>query len=335
MEAKYSTYEIRVRAVEAVRQGMVVADVAKAYHVNRSTVHRWVTRYKAKRSNKGLVRPPVSGRPSILGTISDRQLLSIVLKPATHFGYETDFWTCPRLCQVIRQKFGIKLSRWTVWRWLRAAGLTYQKPHRKYSEADESKRQEWLKNELPKIQRTVKKYRAILYFQDESHLSLTAILGKTWSLCGKTPTQKVTGKRGGISAMSAISKNGSLLFTLLEKRISSDEIIHFLTQMLRHHPRRHLVVVMDRATPHVSKKTRDFINSQKRLHVFYLPSYSPDWNPDEYVWNHLKHQELKGHHAKTKAELKALAARKLKNMANKPRQLRGIFFRCGVAELLH
>jgi len=335
MEAIYSTYEIRVRAVEAVRQGMVVADVAKAYHVNRSTVHRWVTRYKAKRGNKGLVRQPVSGRPSILGTISDRQLLSIVLKPATHFGYETDFWTCPRLCQVIRQKFGIKLSRWTVWRWLRAAGLTYQKPHRKYSEGDESKRQEWLKNELPNIQRTVKKYRAILYFQDESHLSLTAILGKTWGLCGKTPTQKVTGKRGGISAMSAISKSGSLLFTLLDKRIASDEIIHFLRQMLRHHPRRHLVVVMDRATPHVSKKTRDFINSQKRLHVFYLPPYSPDWNPDEYVWNHLKHQELKGHQAKTKAELKALAAHKLKNMANKPRQLRGIFFRCGVAELLH
>jgi transposase len=335
MEAKYSTYEIRVRAVEAVRQGMAAAGVAKAYHVNRSTVHRWVTRYKAKSGNKGLVRQPVSGRPSILGTISDRQLLSIVLKPATHFEYETDFWTCPRLCQVIRQKFRITLSRWTVWRWLRAVGLTYQKPHRKYFEADESKRQEWLKNELPKIQRTVKKYRAILYFQDESHLSLTAILGKTWSLCGKTPTQKVTGKRGGISAMSAISKNGSLLFTLLEKRISSDEIIHFLKQMLRHHPRRHLVVVMDRATPHVSKKTRDFIDSQKRLHVFYLPSYSPDWNPDEYVWNHLKHQELKGHHAKTKAELKVLAKRKLKTMANNQSQLRGIFFRCCVAELLH
>jgi transposase len=335
MEAKYSTYEIRVRAVEAVRQGMAVADVAKAYHVNRSTVHRWVTRYKTKSGNKGLLRQPVSGRPSILGKLSDRQLLSIVLKPATHFGHETDFWTCPRLCQIIRQKFGIKLSRWTIWRWLRNAGLTYQKPERKYFEADENKRQEWIKNELPKIRRAVKKYRGILYFQDESHLSLTAILGKTWSLCGKTPTQEVTGKRGGISAMSAISKNGSLLFTLLEKRISSDEIIHFLKQMLQHHPRRHLVVVMDRATPHVSKKTQMFINSQKRLHVFYLPSYSPDWNPDEYVWNHLKHQELKGHHAKTKTELKALAMRKLQKMANNPRQLRGIFFRCSVAELLH
>ena len=335
MDDKYSTYEIRVRAVEAVRQGMAVAEVAKAYQANRSTVHRWVSRYKTQNDNKGLLRQPVSGRPRILGEISDRQLLSIVLKPASRFGYETDFWTCPRLCRVIKQQFKVTPSRWTVWRWLRDSGLTYQKPERKYFEATEEKRQEWIKKELPRIRRAVKKYRAILYFQDESHISLTALLGKTWSPRGQTPIQKVTGKRGGVSAMSAISSKGNLIFTLLEKRIASDEVIHFLGQMLKHHPRRHLVVVMDQAPPHTSKKTRAFIDKQKRLYVFYLPSYSPDWNPDEYVWNHLKHQELKGHQAKTKAELKALARRKLKKMANNPKQLRGIFFRCCVAELLH
>ena len=68
---------------------------------------------------------------------------------------------------------------------------------------------------------------------------------------------------------------------------------------------------MDRAPPHTSKKTQDFIVSQKRLHVFYLPKYSPDWNPDEKIWNHLKHQELKGHRAKTKEELKELLIRSL------------------------
>jgi len=335
MDDKYSTYEIRVRAVEAVRQGMAVADVAKAYQVNRSTVHRWATRYKTQKSNRGLIRKPVSGRPRILDEISDRQLLSIVLKPASSFGYETDFWTCPRLGRVIKQQFKVTPSRWTVWRWLRDSGLTYQKPERKYFEATEEKRPEWIKKELPRIRRAVKKYRAILYFQDESHISLTALLGKTWSPRGQTPIQKVTGKRGGVSAMSAISSKGNLIFTLLEKRIASDEIIHFLGQMLKHHPRRHLVVVMDQAPPHKSKKTQAFIDKQKRLHVFYLPAYSPDWNPDEYVWNHLKHQELKGHQAKTKVELKALARRKLKKMANNPKQLRGIFCRCCVAELLH
>ena len=106
--------------------------------------------------------------------------------------------------------------------------------------------------------------------------------------------------------MSAISRRGHLLFRLHEKRIASAEIINFLHQMLRHHKRRHLVVVMDQAPPHVSTKTKSYIDGQERLHVFYLPKYSPDWNPDEKVWNHLKHHELNGHQAKTKGELKKL-----------------------------
>jgi transposase len=90
---------------------------------------------------------------------------------------------------------------------------------------------------------------------------------------------------------------------------------------------------MDRAPPHTSKKTRAWIDSQPRLHVFHLPSYSPDWNPDEKVWNYLKHKELASHQAKNKDELKQLARRKLQSMAKRPRLMRGTFFRCCIAEL--
>ena len=134
--------------------------------------------------------------------------------------------------------------------------------------------------------------------------------------------------------MSAITKTGRLVFRLLEKRINSDDVISFLEQVLQHHNRRHVVVVMDKAPPHTSKKTKAFVERQRRLHVFYLPSYSPDWNPDEKVWNHLKHQELKGHQARSTPEMKQLARRKLSKMSRNPSQLRGIFLRCCVAELL-
>jgi transposase len=220
-----------------------------------------------------------------------------------------------------------------VWRRLREAGLTYQKPEREYYEIDEQARQQWLRYEVPRIRRAVRENRAILYFQDESNVSLTAFLGKTWAPCGETPRAKVTGKRGGVAAMSAISRRGQLLFRLHDKRIASAEVVAFLEQMLKHHPGRHLVVVMDQAPPHTSQQTTRFVESQRRLHVFYLPKYSPDWNPDEKVWNHLKHHELKSHQAKTKAELKHLTHRKLKHMADDPHLIRGLFFRCCVADL--
>jgi transposase len=332
-EVKYSTYDIRVRAVRARLNGMAMNDVAEAYQVDRTTIHRWMQRYHNQKE-QGLIRRSVSGRPSILGEIKNETFLSIILKPAIDFGYETDFWSCERACHVICKQFNVSTSRWTIWRRLRDLNLTYQKPERHYFEASDELREQWRNKESPKIKRALRRHNAILYCQDESTIRLTAVLAKTWSPKGQTPIQTVTGNRGSIAAMSAINRKGRLVFKLLETRIASDEIIQFLKQLLMHHKKRHLVVIMDQARPHTSKKTQSFIDSQKRLHVFYLPPYSPDWNPDEQVWNHLKNHELKGHQAKTKQEMMVLAEQKLENMANNPEQLRGIFFRCCVAELL-
>lgn len=311
---------------------MPVSRVAAAYRTDRSTVFRWVQRY-VEAGETGLLRKPGSGRPRKLENVDEGDWKRLVLKPASVYGYETDLWTVGRFQTVVEEVYGIEVSKDTIWRRLRDAGLTYQKPERAYYEIDEEARQEWVRIEVPRIRRTVRKHRAILYFQDESNVSLTAFLGKTWAPCGQTPKIKVTGKRGGVAAMSAISKPGHLLFRLHEKRITSEEVIDFLGQMLAYHPRRHLVVVMDQAPPHVSKRTMGYIEQQRRLHVFHLPKYSPDWNPDEKVWNHLKHQELKAHQAKTKKELKTLARRKLNGMSKDPTLIRGLFFRCCVANL--
>lgn len=323
---------VRERAVEAVRNGIAKSTVAQAYGVSRLTIYRWLDRF-AKNGSDGLERKPGSGRPRKLEELTEEELKEVVLRGASDFGFETDLWTVGRLRRVIRERFEIDLSESTIWRRLREAGMTYQKPEREYYEIDEATREAWLANEVPEIRKTVKKHQALLYFQDESNVSLTAFLGKTWALRGQTPRSKVTGKRGGVAALSALSRRGHLLFRLLEKRIASTEVIDFLQQMLRHHSRRHLVVVMDQAKPHTSRKTTAFIEQQPRLHVFYLPKYSPDWNPDEKVWNHLKRQELKSHQAKTKDELKYLTRRKLQSMAKRPRLIRGLFFRCCVAEL--
>lgn len=332
-QGRYSTFDVRVRAVEAVKRGLATGQVAEAFNVDRSTLFRWMQNYQAQ-GHDGLQRKAGSGRPRLLDDLEETDLRQIIMVPASDFGYETDLWTVGRLRDVLEEICEVNLSKNTIWRRLRDAGLTYQKPERQYFEVDEKARQEWLRTQVPKIRKTVRKFRAILYFQDESNVSLTAFLGKTWAMCGQTPRVTVTGKRAGVSAMSALSGQGRLLFRLFDKRICSGEVIYFLDQMLQFHRGRHLVVVMDRAPPHTSQMTTAYIDRQPRLHVFYLPKYSPDWNPDEKVWNHLKHHELKAHKAKTKEQLKALTKAKLKRMSKNPRLLRGLFFRCCVADLL-
>ena len=257
-----------------------------------------------------------------------------MLAPASRFGFETDLWTVSRLHAVLVDRFDEDVSEDTVWRRLRDAGLTWQTPEREYFQADPEKRQRWQQETLPNIRETLKNTGGILYCQDEASVCLTPILGKTWSLCGQPRKVTVTGNRASISAMSALSPRGRLVFRLHQKRIASGEVIDFLSQLLRHHARRHVVVVMDQAKPHTSKATKSYIESQPRLHVFYLPPYSPDWNPDEKVWNHLKHQELNGHQAKTKEELTMLANEKLTTMSTNAELLQGIFFRCCMADVL-
>src|SRR5271157_6054145 len=200
-----------VRAV--VEENLPVATVALAYGTHRSTIHRWVARYQVAGGAEGLIRQPVSGRPRKIESIDRKALTAIVLAPAINYGYKTDFWTTRRLIQVIERLCGITVSKQTVMRRLHEAGLTYQKPEREYFELSEEERREWVRTEVPRIRRTVRKYKAIIYFQDEANISLTALLGKTWAPRGKTPKQRVTGKRGGVSAMSAITSRGQLLLT--------------------------------------------------------------------------------------------------------------------------
>jgi transposase len=283
----YSTLEVRVRAVQSVLAGTPIGQVARAFNVDRTTIHRWLERYRKAGDESGLQRRPVSGRPRKLQCISEYNLKRIVLAPASRFGFETDLWTVSRLHTVLVERFDEDVSEDTVWRRLRDAGLTWQAPEREYFQADAEERQRWQRETLPKIRETLKNTRGILYCEDEASVCLTPILGKTWAVRGRPRQLKVTGNRASVAAMSALSPRGRLVFRLHQKRIASEEVIDFLSQLLRHHPRRHVVVVMDQAKPHTSKATKSYIDSQARLHVFYLPKYSPDWNPDEKVWNHL------------------------------------------------
>lgn len=148
-QGRYSTFDIRVRAVEAVERGLPVGQVAETFGIDRTTLFRWLQKFETN-GYDGLQRQAGSGRRRLLDDLTEEQLRRIVLFPASDFGYETDLWTVGRLRDVIEELYEVTLSKNTVWRRLRDAGLTYQKPERQYFEADEDARQEWLRSEVPR-----------------------------------------------------------------------------------------------------------------------------------------------------------------------------------------
>jgi len=323
----------RFRAIKLRKRGWKVNDIADSFGLNRGSVSRWFTKFKRK-GKKALKRTKAKGAKPKLRISHKRQILNWLKQPATDFGFETPLWTCPRVKQIIQNKLNISLHKSKVWEWLRKWNRTPQKPERRASECDGREVKRWLEEEWPKIIKHARRWQAMLYFQDESGISLIPVLGRTWAPRGKTPIVKVTGKRGGFCLTSAISPAGRMVFRIEKKRVNADAHIEFLKQVIKHHPYRKIIVVEDQAPPHIAKKVKKFSEeNKKKFALYYLPSYSPKLNPDEHVWAHLKGHGLKDHQAKSTLELKKLALSKMRRIQRKTGLVKSFFYNSYVTQL--
>lgn len=324
--------EIRRLGVAAISRGERVNAVASSFAVHPASVSRWLTRFR-RGGDAGLSRRKATGRPRKLdGDLFGEAVLSIVRCLATDFGFENPLWTCRRLQTVIGRVLKVRLSIPTVWRHLRRAKLTCQKPERRAFEQNPIAREEWLRKGWPAIKALAKKERALIFFQDESSIRLTPTVGRTWAPSGDRPTVPLTGKRGSICVMSAVSPSGHLYFMIPGERVNSDVYILFLAGLMKEYPRRKIFVIADQASPHTSKRTKIFLEHNRRLRQFVLPPYSPDFNPDEQVWNHLKHHELKAHNETEKDGLRRRTSRAMRKMGKRPSLLRSFFHRSKIRE---
>lgn len=314
----------RFRAIHLRKQGYTIAEIANIFGLNYYSVAHWFTKYKQEGKN-ALKKTVARGadlklEPSIL-----LWLKKALTKPATSWGFSTPLWNSRMVNILLKQEKNIQLDVVTIWRYLCRMGLSFQQPEKRYKQQDKKLVKEWIENEWPKIQRWVKKNRAILYFEDESGISLTPVIGKTWAPKGKTPIVRVTGSRGGVLAMSAISPTGRVRFRLEKRKINADVMIEFLKQIGQTHKNRKVAVVMDQAPSHTAKKVRDFIESQKQLKVFYIPPYSPELNPDEKVWRHIKNVSLKNNMAKDKDHLARMVVGALRQIQKNPKLTKNFF----------
>ncbi len=316
----------RFRAIELRKKGKRVNEIAEFFGVHPNSVSRWFV-IKNKDGIGALKSKKAHGPTPKLRQEEIAKLLQKLKHQATDFGFETPLWTCKRLVVLIKKTTGKTLHNSNVWKMLQRLGITNQKPERRAMQQNPREAKKWLMDEWPEIQAHARRWQAMLYFQDESGISLTPNLGKTWAPKGKTPTIKVTGNRGGFCVTSAISPAGRLVFRLEKGRVNADKFIEFLSQIRSHHKNRKIIVVTDRAPVHRAAKVTAFVEEHKKSFAhYYLPSYSPELNPDENVWGYLKGNKLKDHQAKTTSELRKLTFAGMKSMQMQPELVQSFFY---------
>ena len=316
----------RFRALKLRKKGWNVNEIAASFGVHRGSVSRWLTKYK-RSGKKSLRRRKAHGAKPKLSKADILKVFSFLKKPASEFGFENDLWDCRRMQQVIKKKCGKSLDISNVWRMLRAWNFSPQKPEKRAIEQNDKAVKKWLKEEWPKILAHAGRWQAIIYFQDECGVSLIPVMGRTWAKKGQTPTVKITGSRGGICVTSAISRAGRMIFRIEKEKIKAKQHIEFLQQILKRHPYRKIIVIEDQARPHIAKAVEQFIQKNKRRFArYFIPPYSPELNPDEKTWRHLKKHNLKSHLATTTKELKTLVLSKMKSIQRKPKLIRTFFY---------
>jgi transposase len=322
----HKTLEVlRIRAVEQVEAGAHPEVVAETLGLHRKTVYGWLAKYRE--GGKGALRArPVPGRPAKLeGRQIARLYALIVGADPRQLQFDFALWTREMVRQVIRAEFKVALSVVSVGRLLKKMGLSAQRPlHRAYEQNPEAV-ERWKSETYPAIRAQAETAGATIYFGDEAGIRSDYHSGTTWAPIGRTPVVRGTGQRFSINMISAVTAKGALRFAVYEGNTTAATFIDFCKRLLHDAPGP-VYLIVDGHPAHRAKATTAFAASTGgRLKLFFLPGYSPQLNPDEWVWKNVKHDRIGKTGVTSSDDLKSKAIGALRRLQKLPRLVRGFF----------
>src|SRR5467141_127654 len=204
-------------------------------------------------------------------------------------GCETACWDAVLIRVLIWREFGVLYNRQYVCTLLHNLGFSFQKARFVSDHLDTAKRLTWLEQKWPTILRAAKRRRGLILFEDEASFAQWGSLSYTWARRGRQPEVPTSGKRKGYKVFGAIEYfSGRLFYQGIEGRFTSASYQTFL-QMILEQTTGHLFLIHDGARYHSSQAIQAFLTAHSdRLTAEPLPSYSPDYNPIEYLWRKTK-----------------------------------------------
>lgn len=335
-DARYQTleqlHERRKQVVRLHRKGHGVMHIVELTGLSYPAVRRTLDQFEA--GGLAAIAPAARGRRSGMGRrLSAEQEAAIRRticdKRPEQLKMDFALWTRAAVMQLIERECGVKLSVRAVGNYLARWGFTPQKPIKRAYEQRPEAVQQWLDEQYPAIEARAKAERGEIHWGDETALVNTDVRGRSYAPRGQTPVaMAVGGTREKLSMISTVTNQGRASWMIVDGAFNHERLIEFLQALVRDGRKagKKVFLILDNLGVHHCKPVKAWLAENTRhIEVFYLPSYSPELNPNEMANADLKQAVTKGAPARTKLHLVKATAGHLRSVQRQPERIKSYF----------
>jgi len=289
---------LRHQAVRLLKQGHKQSEAARIIGVRAATISEWWSKFQSggKKALKLRQPGPAKGANCLLSMEEEKEIQKLIIdKTPDQLKLPFILWDRKGIKELVRKQYGVNMAIRTIGDYLRRWNFSPQRPLKHAYEQQPKAVQRWLNEVYPQIHAKAKQENAEIHWGDETGFRNDHHYGRGYSPKGKTPIVNISAKRVSINMISSITNQGKVRFMMYRKSMNAEVLIKFLKRLIKDSNRK-LILILDNLRVHHAAVVRDWLKGKDdKLEIFFLPSYSPELNPDEYLNNDIK----QGIHSKT------------------------------------
>ena len=282
---------LRLVAIKLHKQKKSQKEISILLNIHKNTIYQWVKKYK-KDGLKGL-KDQKQGHDEGIGRLlspkQEKEIQNMIIdKMPEQYKMPFGLWTRKAIVELIKRQYNIKIAIRTMGTYLKRWGFSPQKPKKKAYEQNSKSVQKWLKEEYPTIVKKAKSEDAEIHWGDETGIRNTSQYGRSYAPIGQTPTKTTMAKRISLNMISTVTNQGKVRFMTYTGTMNAQRFIVFIKRLVKGSNRK-IYLILDNLKVHHSKLVKQWVEEHtNEIELYYLPSYSPEINPDEYLNNDLK-----------------------------------------------
>ena len=321
-------YELRKQVVRLREKGLSNQAISEIVGLSKSHVSTIGKKYE--RGGLDAIKPGLRGRRhGAQRELTAEQEVGIqkllVDKTPDQLKLSFALWTREAVRLAIKQIYGPYLPLRTISYYLKRWGFTPQKPTKRAYEQNPKLVAQWHETVYPEIQALAKQEKAEIHWGDETGIQNDAYNARGFAPKGKTPVVRINATKSRVNMISSITNRGKVRFMLYKENMTSQVLIRFMSRLVKGADRK-VFLILDNLRVHHSKLVKAWLEEhEEEIAVFYLPSYSPELNPDEYLNGDLKHCIRSGLPARTVKALTKKTRSFMRKLQNRPKHVSNYF----------